>query len=489
MEKQLRIHLVGPSLLALALTLSACGEGTSPANQSEQAQGPIARPAWTDTMGSQLRKSLEGRAAHGLDRMQFELPATGADDAALTRTALAYAKALASGASDPKKLFEVYTVPLPKPDLEQGLARAMRDGKLDAWLESLAPQDENYRRLSTAYVALRKSASAAPAEGAPAAGAIPDAGKSIDPGATDPRIPLIARQLAASDYIDQAPPGETYAPALVDAVKRMQADYGIKSDGIIGSDALQILNLSDEDRARAIAVNMERLRWLERTPPTTRIDVNIASTRLSYWRDGKLADTRRVVAGDPETETPQLGSPIYRLVANPTWTVPRSIQQKEITGKGAAYMKRNNMVWKDGWVVQQPGPKNSLGLVKFDMQNDHAIYLHDTPAKPLFAEIERHRSHGCVRVEDALGFAKMLADDAGITADWDKARATGKEGFVSLPKPLPVRLLYLTVLFDQKGEPIVRADPYGWDARVGTAIGFPEREGRQVKGGAADVGP
>src|SRR3546814_3367477 len=88
------------------------------------------------------------------------------------------------------------------------------------------------------------------------------------------------------------------------------------------------------------------------------------------------------------------------------------------------------MMWKDGWIVQKPGPKNSLGLVKFDMQNEHQIYLHDTPAKQLFGEVQRQRSHGCVRVEDALGFAAILARDEGISAEWEKARATGKASFV-----------------------------------------------------------
>ncbi|KAK0358065.1 hypothetical protein LTR94_036872, partial [Friedmanniomyces endolithicus] len=100
----------------------------------------------------------------------------------------------------------------------------------------------------------------------------------------------------------------------------MQVDYGIKPDGVIGEDALEILNLSDGDRAREIAVAMERMRWLDRAPPKTRIDVNLAAARLTYWREGKVADMRKVVVGEPDTETPQLGSPIYRLVANPTWT-------------------------------------------------------------------------------------------------------------------------------------------------------------------------
>src|SRR5690606_24868967 len=129
------------------------------------------------------------------------------------------------------------------------------------------------------------------------------------------------------------------------------------------------------------------------------------------------------------------------------WTVPRSIQSKELEGKGAGYLRRNNMVWKDGWIVQQPGPQNALGLVKFDMKNDHQIYLHDTPAKPLFREVQRQRSHGCVRVEDAVGFAEMLARDEGVADQWQRAMAAGKETFVPLPREIPVRLLYQTVLF------------------------------------------
>lgn len=474
----MRKVVIACSLLALPFPLTGCNSSSS--SQS----GVTAENArWSDATAKQLREAIARRAAHGLDRMRFDVPENSSNQAALTQSALRYAAALARGASDPTKLSSIYTVPRPNLNLQRGLAEALAKGKVDDWLSSLAPQDDNYHALSKAYIALRKNGDA------PAA-AIPDAGKSLEPSATDPRIPAIARQLVASDYLDRASAaGERYSPAMVKAVQRMQADYGIKPDGVIGAEALEILNLSDADRARAIAVAMERMRWLDRSPPATRIDVNLASARLAYWRGGKLVDTRKVVVGRPETETPQLGSPIYRLVANPTWTVPRSIQSKEIAGKGGAYLRRNDMVWKDGWIVQQPGPKNSLGLVKFDMQNEHQIYLHDTPAKQLFGEVQRQRSHGCVRVEDALGFAAMLAKDEGITAEWEKARATGKESFVPLPKPIPVRLTYQTVLFDEAGEPVIRADPYGWNDAVSAALGFPASEGHRLRPSGSDVGP
>ncbi len=468
--------------VAIGLLLSACSVNVVPDQTATSNVDAAAVPAqWSDATRGQLRKAIDARAAHGLDNVMFDT--TSRADADFTRQALRFASALAHGATDPTKLYEVYTVPRPEPDLKAGLAAALRTGDLTRWLDSLAPGDANYKKLSDAYLKLRQQ------PGAPVAD-ITSTGKAIEPGAADPRLPAIARELAVLDYLDvNAVQGDRYGPAMVAAVRRMQADYAMKPDGIIGGEALAILNMSDIDRSRAIAVAMERLRWLERTPPATRIDVNLAAARLTYWRDGKIADSRKVIVGEPDTETPQLGSPIFRLVANPTWTVPRSIQKKEIAAKGAGYLKANNMVWKDGWIVQQPGPKNSLGLVKFDMQNDHAIYLHDTPAKPLFATVQRQRSHGCVRVEDALGFAEMLATDGGVLEQWHQARGTGKETFVKLPRQIPVRMLYQTVLFDDAGEPIVRNDPYGWDDRVGAALGFKAGKALRVQSGAADVGP
>jgi murein L,D-transpeptidase YcbB/YkuD len=251
------------------------------------------------------------------------------------------------------------------------------------------------------------------------------------------------------------------------------------------------LILGPANRARAAAVAMERRRWLTRRPPPTRIDVNIGTAMLSYFRDGALIDRRRVVVGQPDWQTPELQSQFFRLVANPTWTVPKSIEADEMANAGASYFRRNNMVRRDGWIVQLPGPENSLGLVKFDLDNEYAIYLHDTPAKALFEENLRHLSHGCIRVSDALGFARMIAADQGLSGQWERARASrGEDLFLRLPEPFPVRLLYHPTWLDPaSGEIRFAPDVYGRNGPIGEQLGFGEDRGGSTVPHVRDVGP
>jgi murein L,D-transpeptidase YcbB/YkuD len=318
-------------------------------------------------------------------------------------------------------------------------------------------------------------------------------------GRTDPArirmpytVPRPGGDLAAG--LDAALAGGTIAQWLAglapqDAEYRLLAEAYVETNRQIGA-ARGGPPAALVERARTLAVNLERRRWLERAPPATRIDVNTAAATLGYWRDGRLADARRVVVGEPGRETPQLGSPLYRLAANPSWTVPRSIESEV---GGARAMRRNHMEWRDGWIVQQPGPRNSLGLVKFDMRNDEEIYLHDTPAKALFAQADRHSSHGCVRVEDALGFAAMIARDEGVLDAWQRALAARedgapKEGFVPLPRPIPVRLLYHTAFADN-GRLVIAPDFYGWDEAVAEALGLPRRARPAPRPRGGDLGP
>jgi L,D-transpeptidase YcbB len=450
--------------------------------------------AWTRPQVQALLESLDDAQAHALELRMFlpaNAPADAAEvDVALTKAAMDYADALANGRVEPAKIRDIYTLKPPKVDLAKGLANAIGQDKVGDWLASLAPQTDEYRTLSQAYLQYRKQAAEGTTTGI-------RNGDAIHVGDKDPRVPRLVDALQSNGYLpddgktgsgEGEPQTALYTAAIANAVKTMQQDYGIKADGIVGSETLDVLNTGPARRARQLAVNLERLRWLDRSPPATRIDVNTAAAVLDYYRDGQLVDHRKVVVGEPGKETPQLAAPLFRLVANPTWTVPKSIASEELADKGSAYLAKHNMVWKDGWIVQQPGPENSLGLVKFDMKDDYAIYLHDTPAKALFDLSQRQRSHGCVRVENAMQFAMMLADQQGILPEFQKAMATGKETFVDLPQDIPVRLMYRTAFWD--GSRVrFRADAYGWDDDLAVALGLDKGGRRTLRTQAGDVGP
>lgn len=491
--------------LSLAVGLAGC-DRSSDSTALRNAAGSAAEravydkgdwtPAWTPETIAQLEQAIAGRRAHALDQIAFDDGARPgaspeAADVARTRAALAYAAALARGATDPTKLHAIYTVPRPAPDLAGGLAAALKAGDLTGWLAQLAPQDPAYAALSRAYLrggtAPRSTPVVCdtPAASMPAPAPAPPPTPAPSPAPAAAPTPLATPTSAAPPPPAEVPvpvvtpPAPAVTPPAPDAsTPAAPPVLGLVAPVPVGGvvAAPPACRPSRPPRGvdpAAIAVAMERLRWLERRPAATRIDVNIAAARMTYWRGGQAVDTRVVVVGAPSTKTPQLGSPMFRLVANPTWTIPKSIIRKDkMAARSAASLARSGMAWKNGRLVQKPGPRNSLGLVKFDMRNGHAIYLHDTPAKGLFGAAARHRSHGCVRVRDALGFASMLAADEGVGAAWEKARAGQRTVFVNLPREIPVRLLYATVLLGPGDVPVARPDPYGWDRAVANALGF-----------------
>jgi murein L,D-transpeptidase YcbB/YkuD len=119
------------------------------------------------------------------------------------------------------------------------------------------------------------------------------------------------------------------------------------------------------------------------------------------------------------------------------------------------------------------------------MEDKQQIYMHDTPAKALFGLPERHRSHGCVRVRNALQFAALLTTEDNVFDKFQEAMASGEETWVKLKTEIPVRLLYHTAFFDG-GRVQFRPDIYGWDDDVAMALGLVR--GSPRKGYQADPG-
>jgi murein L,D-transpeptidase YcbB/YkuD len=489
-------------LAVLSVPISACGSGLPFGNKKADAaslQSRITDPQvrafyearqWKDAWGSKAEKQLldiiAGAPANGLKPDLFlkqPLPSDpSAREAVLTSAALRYASALARGYADPMKISAVYTIPRPNPDVAKGLAYALEKGDLADWYASLPPQTKEYRALGEAHLQFLKRAAQVRPQSVPA-------GKPIKPGTHDPRLTAIASALQALGYLPaSAAVPRRYDRAMVAAVKQLQNDWRIKPDGVIGETTLDTINLGPAGFARQLAVNMERLRWLERTPPATRIDVNTAAAFLDYWRDGEHVDHRNVVVGEPDKQTPQLQASFAQLVANPKWRVPESIADKELATKGSGWLQQNQFAIENGRYVQQSGPKNSLGLVKFDMNDAQQIYMHDTPAKALFALPERHRSHGCVRVQDALQFAAMLATEDKVFDKLQTAMKSGDETWVKLRTEIPVRLLYHTAFLD-RGRIQFRPDVYGWDDDVAAALGLVRGVARRAAQPSGDIGP
>lgn len=439
------------------------------------------RPAWDSANAGRLQDAFKKSWAHGIDPARFsagleKVADPVAREVAMSRTAMALGDALAHGLADPGKIFEVFALERNDLDVDASLNAALAGDGLQRWLSGLAPRDAGYVALSNAYLKYREQA------GESQQPPIAD-GKPMKPGGSDARLPQLLAALQGAGYMvpagDGAVPVSTYDGSIVDAVKGFQTDHGLNADGVVGADAIALLNAGPDDRARQIAINLEARRWLRRQVSDHRIDVNIAGAFLEYFRGGRRVDYRRVVAGKPDAATPNLSGSFKQIVVNPPWNVPEGIATKEILPKGASYLAANDMSVIDGRVVQQPGPKSSLGLVKFDMQNRYAIYLHDTPSKARFQDNERHFSHGCVRVADAVQFARALANESGKQADFASKLSGGQTSTVDLGGEIPVRLLYHTVFVDPEGRIGFRPDVYGWDVAVAKALGMtpPMRQG------------
>mgnify|MGYP003644188179 FL=1 len=122
-------------------------------------------------------------------------------------------------------------------------------------------------------------------------------------------------------------------------------------------------------------------------------------------------------------------------------------------------------------LVQQPGPHNALGTVKFLFPNLQDIYLHDTSHRELFALEKRALSSGCVRVEQPRLLAeKLLARQTGWQrSNIDAAIDQNRTSRIRLEQPVPVYLMYWTTWVDDDGVLQVREDVYQRDLTAGMA--------------------
>lgn len=456
------------------------------------------RPVWNADRRRQLQNAAGRAERHGLSQGDFfDFDALANDrtsgEMRTTAAALGYGRVLAEGRVRPETVEELWEMQKNRVDLPAGLNDALAQNRLLDWFEGLAPTDIGYSNLSAGYVRYRRLIG--DNGGWPAF----RPGANIEPGGSDPRIPALIRRLVAegdltaADGARIAAMGNVYGPELQAGVRSFQTRHGLASDARIGAGTQRSLSASAEDRARQIALNLERRRWLKRDLAPERIEVNTAAAIMVYWKDDRPVHSNRVVVGSPENATPSLEKQFASVVANPPWYVPASIARNEILPRGPAYLASQNMYVQNGTVIQRAGPQAALGYVKFELRDSYAIFLHDTPSKGAFNLTMRQRSHGCVRVQNAIDFARLLlSPDPSLLGQFDTALDSRNTRRIQTGREISVRLLYWTAFVDGQGRVAFREDVYKRDERLAEALGIRVSLPAVVADGRADaddVGP
>jgi murein L,D-transpeptidase YcbB/YkuD len=268
---------------------------------------------------------------------------------------------------------------------------------------------------------------------------------------------------------------EVFDESLQDAVKSFQYRYGMTADGVAGPALFKYINTPLQEYIRKIIINMERARWVPLDLKRHYLIVNIPSFTLYAYDADTVHFAMNVVVGKDVHKTVLFSGDIRYIVFSPYWDIPSSILRNEILPgirRDPNYLKRNNMEWVGNRVRQKPGPKNSLGLVKFLFPNSYNIYLHDTPTKSLFEKSARAFSHGCIRLGEPEKLADyLLRDDPKWTAEKiNAAMHTGVEKYVTLKNPIPVYIGYMTAFVDNVGRINFRDDVYKRDGALEKTI-------------------
>ncbi len=431
--------------------------------------------AWDEDSAGGFISLVQSAGDHGLDPALFHADRLShgfAHDAAqrdilLTDAAIKYAGAMARGLSfEPPAKIDQAAGSLPNSGIVKDLATALARGDVVPWLESLVPQTPAYGRLKNALAFYRSIAEAGGWEQLPA---------SLAGKRKSRQIPLLRARLAIEGDLAFDDGSPTFDDALREAVRRFQERNGLRADGRLNVKTIDRLNVSASQRAAQIALNMERLRASDRDRPTTRVEVNAPAATAILYRNEIPEMAMNAVVGAPGHDTPTLSSVIQTIVLNPQWTIPQSIIKNEIRPhlkRNPNYLTENRMYWLGDQLIQEPGPQNALGRIKFEFPNSFSVYLHDTPARKLFTDPERAQSHGCVRLERPLDLALALLAGDPV---WDReaveeAIREGSTRRVALSEPMPVVIIYQTAFVAEDGQVQFRPDIYGLDTKLTLAL-------------------
>lgn len=416
-------------------------------------------------------------------------------DVALTVCVMRYVSDLHIGRVNPHHLGFEFDVSHKRLDLPGFVRERLVNGTdQSSELAAVAPPFPAYRRLRDALQHYMEMAKSEDTERLPYL--------TVEPGGDYPEVGRMAARLRLFGDLPESAPlpptgSRTYDGALVDAVKHFQGRVGLKQTGVLDPQTMQEMSVPLKDRLDQMRFGLERYRWLPYTFTQPPVVVNVPEFRLyGFEGGGKVAITMRVNVGDEyDFQTPMFEKNMLYIVFRPYWTPPSGILRNEIlpvlekhpsleesdlelVGAGGRVIRKGDVtpamlqqvrVGKLS-VRQPPGPDNSLGLVKFIFPNEHSVYIHDTPkGEDMFAGRNRSYSHGCIHAEEPAKLAAWLLRTA---PGWNLERVEnamqhGRDDVrVNLPAPVPVLIVYQTVVVDEDGTVRFFHDIYGHDAEL-----------------------
>ncbi len=378
--------------------------------------------------------------------------------------------------------------------LENTLHGAIATERIAAVLRELRPQHTKYGQLRKSLVRYRTIAREGGWPVVPEGGALKE-------GKRERRVPLLRHRLQVSGELAAKKPDSStvFSHELSVAVKRFQKLNGIEADGVVGANTIKVMNIPVERRIQQLRLNQERYRWFLADMVPTCVMVNIADFTLQYIENARYRWSTRVIVGQPSRQTPLFSADMLSIVFNPKWVIPPTILAKDALPairKSISYLdkKKLKVIDRNGMIVnpasvnwshysaktfpyrlqQMGGEEGALGRIKFLLPNKYIVYLHDTPNKELFAKSTRAFSSGCIRVQNTIDLAVLVLQDS---VRWSRENIqaeinTGKTRTISLPKRIPVFMLYLTVVAEGD-EVLFREDIYNRDDTLLKALTKP----------------
>ena len=412
----------------------------------------------------------------------------------LSAAVLRYISDVEGGRIDPNRISEFYDFVSKVPDLAQSLAALARDSDPVLSLEKRHPREPEYRALVRELANLRAD------DGGQIVSVA--AGTKIRPGDIDMELPKIIegiRSKASSELLtDHAMTfanydgNPLYDDGLVAVVRDWQKANGLGSDGVIGARTIATtIGLGNGDKIKRVTLALEQMRWLPDAFGGRYVFINQPAFTATYY-DKNIAElTTRAVVGTKKNQTYFFHDIIEYVEFNPTWGVPQSIIINEYLPKlraNPAYLDQKGFeVYTPkgqkisstavNWsavgkaapvsVIQPGGGGNALGDLKIMFPNKHSIYMHDTPARDLFAKEVRAFSHGCVRLQQPH---EMAAKVLGISKQIVDERVTQPTNRLNVKNKLPVYVAYFTAWPDEQGKVQYFNDIYERDKYLSIAI-------------------